>query len=131
MTKRVLTEAEKERKRVHQRNRSAAARMRGDCIVCCIRSAQYGKTVCAQCQGRNAQWNKRHRGYRRELQRKRVAKFVKAGICLRCATNAVKPGTQWCKPCQRAHYLRQKVRLASFGYKVRRIWRAFARIMLK
>ena len=131
MTKRVLTEAEKERKRRYQRDRVAAARIRGDCITCCTRPAQDGKVTCVQCQDRSAQWDKRHRGYRRELHRKRVAKFVKAGICPRCATNAIKPGTQWCRPCQRAHYARQRERLASIGYKVRRLWRAFVRIMLQ
>ena len=130
MPKRVLTEAEKERKRVHQRNRSAAARERGDCIVCCTRPAQDGKTLCAQCQDRTAQWDTSNRPRRRELDRNRVAKFVAAGICPRCRTNDIKPGTQWCMPCQRAHYIRQRERLASIGYKVKRLWRAVVRIML-
>ena len=131
MSKRHLTEAEKERKRVHQRNRSAAARERGDCIVCCIRPAQDGKVICVQCQDRNAQWDKRHRGYRRELHRNHVAKFVKAGICPRCATNAIKPGKQWCDPCQKTHYERKKARQARLRHKVKMLWRAVVRIMRK
>ena len=131
MPKRVLTEREKERKRAYQRDRVAAARIRGDCIVCCCRPKQDGKTLCAQCQDRNAEWDNRNVRRRRELQHERVAKFVKAGICSRCRTNAIKPARQWCDPCQKAHYERQKTRLARFGHKARRLWRAVVRIMLK